>query len=336
MARARTRHTPAPCAGRTTTTVTGTSAAWSFAVALTLAGAIACGPGGDARRPLVILGPTPGAETPAPAPTPPPGPPIRITVTNGWTNAPVPHARVTMGTDTVVTDQAGQFDVPTPVPCVPATLVADGFLERRVTCLTVASLRGSAPVTLWPIESDEERLALKTLAFDSGALVRRGFQQLDIARHVDDRAAVIAAWQRADRQLREVTAGLLATTVPTDVEALQDGIIVDLWSAPADCTHSGTVAWWPVSGFCMGTYRGPAYPYFIELVRVAPSQVTSEAVALRALLYNFGLRPHAMAGLLNATRPADTLSDFERRTLHMLRLRERPYPGGVSWPDTEF
>lgn len=241
-----------------------------------------------------------------------------------------------MGTDTVITDQAGQFEVVPPVPCVPATVTADGFLERRVTCLTVTTSRGTAPVTLWPVDSVEERAALKTLAFDSGAVIRRGFRQLDIARHVDDRAAVITAWQRADRQLREATAGLLATTVPTDVEALQDGIIVDLWSAPADCTHSGTVTWFAVSGFCMGTYRGPAYPYFIELVRVAPSQVTSDAVALRALLYNFGLRPHGMAGLLNATRPTDTMSAFERRTLHMLRLRDRPWPGGVAWPDTEF
>jgi hypothetical protein len=32
-----------------------------------------------------------------------------------------------MGADTVVTDQAGQFEVPTPVPCVPATVTADGL-----------------------------------------------------------------------------------------------------------------------------------------------------------------------------------------------------------------
>lgn len=305
---------------------------WALAIASTTA----CGPGGDTRRPFGITGPTPQGDTPVPAPTPPPGPAIRVTVTNGWTNAAVPGARVTMGTDTVVTDQAGQFDVPTPVPCVPTTVVAEGFLERRVTCLTVTTSRGSAPVTLWPVESDEERLALKTLVFDGGALIRRGSLQLDVARQVDDRAAAIAAWQHADRQLRDATAGHLATTVPIDVEALQDGTIVDLWSSPADCTHSGTVAWFSVSGFCMGTYRGPAYPYFIELVRVAPSQVTSGAVALRALMYSFGLRPHAAPGLLNATRPADTLSEFERRALRMITLRDRPWPGGISWPDTEF
>lgn len=277
---------------------------------------------------------TPPADTLTPAP--PAGPPVRVTVTNGWTNVAVPGARVTMGADTVVTDQAGQFEVSTPVPCVPATVTADGFLERRVTCLTVTTLRGTAPVTLWPVESDEERIALKTLAFDSGALVRRGFQQLDIARNVDDRAAAIAAWQRADRILRDATAGLLATTVPTNVEALQDGVIVDLWSAPADCTHSGTIAWFAVSGFCIGTYRGPAYPLHISLIRIAPSSVTSEAVALRALLHEFGLRPHALPGLLNNTRPDDTLSLFERRMLRMLTLRERPWPGGIAWPDTEF
>jgi hypothetical protein len=280
------------------------------------------------------MAPTAPGGTPAPAP--PASPPVRVTVTDGWTGAAVPLARVTMGTDTVVTDQAGQFEVPTPVPCVPATVTADGFLERRVKCLTVTTLRGTAPVTLWPVDSDDERTALKTLAFDNGALVRRGFQQLDIARDVDDRAAAIAAWQRADRILRDATAGYFTTTVPTNVEALQDGVIVDLWSAPADCTHSGTIAWFAVSGFCVGTYRGPAYPYFISLIRVAPARVTSEAVALRALLYNFGLRPHAVPGLLNSTRPDDTLSLFERRMLHMLTLRERPLPGGLAWPDTEF
>jgi hypothetical protein len=323
-------------AGRTSAAMAWRPRAVVLAVALAVASTIACGPGGDTRRPFVITGPTPQVETPGPAPTPPPGPPIRVTVTNGWTKAAVPGARVTIGADIVVTDQLGQFEVPTPVPCVPATVAADGFLERRVKCLTVTTVRGSAPVTLWPVESDEERLALKTLAFDSGALVKRGFQQLDIARTVDDRAVAIAAWQRADRILRDATAGHLTTTVPTNVEALQDGTIVDLWSAPADCTHSGTIAWFAVSGFCMGTYRGPAYPYFIELVRVAPSKVTSEAVALRALMYGFGLRPHAVPGLLNSTRPDDTLSLFERRMLHMITLRERPSPGGTAWPDTEF
>lgn len=298
-------------------------------------GTMACGSPGD-TGPITIVGPTPPVDTPGAPPTLPAGPRIRITVTNGWTNAPVPLATVTMGADTVTTDKAGQFDVPTPVPCVPTTLTAEGFLERRVRCLTVAASRGLAPVSLWPIDGEEERAALKALVFDSGALIRRGSLQLDVARQVDDRAAAIAAWQHADRQLRDATAGHLATTVPIDVESLQDGTIVDLWSAPADCTHSGTVAWFAVSGFCVGTYRGPAYPYFIELVRVAPSKVTSEAVALRALMYSFGLRPHAAPGLLNATRPADTLSEFERRALHMLRLRERPYPGGIAWPDTEF
>lgn len=51
---------------------------------------MACGSPGDIRAPFVIVGPTPQPETPAPAPTPPPGPPIRISVTDGWTNAPVP------------------------------------------------------------------------------------------------------------------------------------------------------------------------------------------------------------------------------------------------------
>ncbi len=66
------------------------------------------------------------------------------------------------------------------------------------------------------------------------------------------------------------------------------------------------------------------------------ARMADERVALRAMLYELGLRPHTLPGLMNATQPADTLSDFERRTLHMLSLRVRRYPLGVAWPDTEF
>ncbi len=69
---------------------------------------------------------------------------------------------------------------------------------------------------------------------------------------------------------------------------------------------------------------------------MAPSLIADESVALRALLFELGLRPHPLPGLMNISQPANTLSEFETRTLHMMSLRVRRYPQWVSWPDVEF
>ena len=306
---------------------TAASPAWSFVVTLAIASTMACGPSGDAGTALVILGPTPQKETPAP--TPPPGPPVRATVTNGWTNVPVPRARVAMGSDTMVTDQAGQFELPTPVPCVPATVTADGFLERRVTCLAYAASQGAAPITLWPVESNEELAALRALAFSNGQLVRRIGSGWDVDPTIPDRDQVLAVWQRAAARLSGATATHLSVEIPASSGA---SVLIRPWAEPNDCRGPAT-RWFVTAGFCESsppTYEIDAF------ILVPPARMTDEAVALRAFLYFAGLRPHALPGLLNEALPADDLSAFERRTLHMLTLRDRPWPGGIAWPDTEF
>ena len=144
------------------------------------------------------------------------------------------------------------------------------------------------------------------------------------------KAEAEALWQGAARQLRELSSGRFAWQIPAAVEMLQDGLLVRSMRGVAEC-DSESSAWAAVSGICRGRYTGPAYPAFISVVLVDGERVLDEAVALRALLYEFGLRPHRAPGLFSLTQPAATLSDFERRALHMTSLR-----GRVSWPDTAF
>ena len=250
-------------------------------------------------------------------------------MTNGWTNAAVPRARVTVGSDTLVTDQAGQFEVPTQVPCVPTTLTADGFLERRVQCLAYAASQGAAAITVWPVESDEEAAALRALAFSSGRLVRRSGSTWDVDQAIADREQVLAAWQRAAERLSAATSTQLSVEIPARswVSAL-----VRPWAETNDC-RGPEMRWFITAGFCAA--QPPTYDIDAFML-VPPARMSDEAVALRAFLYFAGLRPHPLAGLLNEVRPADELSAFERRTLHMLSLRDRPWPGGIAFPDTEF
>jgi len=301
----------------------------SVGLALAVAGTIACGSGGDTRAPLTVTGPTPAAVSPTPSPS---GPPIRLTVTDGWTNAPVPQARVTVGADTMVTDATGQFDVATPAPCLPAAIVATGYLERRVLCLGATEPQGRAAVTLtlWPVTSDAERAALQAFAFRFGRLLRPYELAAEVSPEVVNRGDVAAAWQRAGEAVAAMT-GRTFTLRLADVYREGEGAIVAPWSDPASCNH-GWFQWqFTAAGFC---WENTA-EYFVHLVRVAPQLMQNDAVVLRALLYEFGLRPHRLPGLMNELQPANALSDFEVRTLHMIGLRARPFPRGVAWPDTE-
>ncbi len=38
---------------------------------------------------------------------------------------------------------------------------------------------------------------------------------------------------------------------------------------------------------------------------------------------------------MNRTTPDDALSEFERRTLHMVGLRAQSWPSRIDWPDSE-
>jgi hypothetical protein len=84
------------------------------------------------------------------------------------------------------------------------------------------------------------------------------------------------------------------------------------------------------AGFCPG--YAPEYDYILR-INVLPDRLTDGSVALRALLNGgFGMRPHSMPGLMNSSRPDRELSAFERKTLHMIGLRQNVK---VAWPDLE-
>lgn len=293
----------------------------SIGLTLVLAGTVACTTDGDTRR-LTVTGPTP---TPTPASR-------SLVVTDGWSGAPL-QAQVTLGAGTQMTDPAGRFDVDASASCLPAKVVAPGYLERSLRCLPGTASLPPAEVTLWPVASEAERAALQIFAFRGRGetLVQSSELILEIQRDLGNVDTVSAAWRRAGAIVAAATRG----TTDLRIEPLQeDGALVAPWSSPADCATSPfAFEWLPdVAGFCPGKTIG----YFAHVLHVAPSRLDDDRVALRAMLYEMGLRPHALPGVMQATQPSDTLSDFERRTLHMLSLRARRYPHGVSWPDTEF
>jgi hypothetical protein len=133
---------------------------------LAVAGTRACDSPGT-TRPFTVIGPTPAPGS------------RQLTVTDGWTGAPVPQARVTIGARTLIVDAAGRFEVPTSTPCLPATIVATGYLERRV--LDVC--RFTRDFSLWQATNDAERAALQAFAFGFGRLV--GPRQADVEVSLD-------------------------------------------------------------------------------------------------------------------------------------------------------
>lgn len=296
---------------------------------LVVAGTLACDSPRDSP-PFAVIGPTPAPASVGP--TPAPG--FRqLIVTNGWTGAPVPQARVTLGAETRITDAAGQFAVDTSAACQRTTIVASGYLDRRMNCLPPATASQRTVVTLWPVADDAERSALQTFAFrgNGQTLVQPYLLEVELHQALVNRDAVVAAWQRAGDTLAMKTAGT-ATLVLAPMR--EDGALVTPWSSPADCAAGTPMLEWlvGVAGFCPGATIG----YFAHHLHVEPSLIDDESVALRALLVELGLRPHPLPGVMNITHPARVLSEFETRTLHMMSLRVRRYPQWVAWPDVEY
>lgn len=283
---------------------------------LVLGGAPACHDPSPGSRTLPIVGPSP---------TPPAGRAV-VQVVDGWTGAPVPGTRITLPASTHVTDAQGRAEVP--LGCERATFAAEGFLERRVNCLVGAVLEGRTPVTLWPVVNDEERRALRQSLFiadrlslatgDSGMVV--GF-----ADNIRDRAEVESALRAAATRIGDLTGGRV--TVPFAVPAPGgDGYVISEAPMPPRCTHNWFTWTFAVAGFCWE----PTPEYFVQEVTVDATRITRREVALRVLLYGWGMRQHDAPGLLNATAPAADLSEFERRSLHMASLRR-----AIVWPDYE-
>jgi hypothetical protein len=248
-----------------------------------------------------------------------PGATSTITVTDGWSGSPVGGASV--GNDrhgTVITGADGRaaFADP-PSGCDTVVVRATGYLVRE-TCF-------AGDITLWPVASDAEVTATQEFAFAFGrtpALYPLPFTRVgDLAGSAETKAV----WVSAIAEVAAATDGQL--NIPFDVpETTDDSFLISIASTPPTCDHSWFKWRYDVAGFCWDSTPD----YFVLDVTIDPQRLSDVATATRALLYGHGFRPHSMPGLMNRTNPTSTLSEFERKTLHMMALR---WPGQSIWPD---
>jgi hypothetical protein len=285
-------------------------------------------PGQPQPPPSVTSGPPT-----APAEPQPPQPPLPVvttfTVTNGWTGEAVAGALVSADGIQAATDSAGQVRLVKTGNCLKIDVTASGFLERR-TC-------SAAAITLWPVADEEEREATRTMAFRNDQTLRGAFSSLtlievSLAEDLRNRSDVMQTWTFAANELQRLTLNRISIRFvdPFPAGHSDGGFVIAPAGAPPDCFVSLAPPW-PIEtgGFCEGW--APEYDYILR-INVLPDRLTDGSVALRALLVGgLGMRPHAMPGLMNSTRPDRELSTFERKTFHMIGLRY----GRVMWPDLE-
>lgn len=248
-----------------------------------------------------------------------------VTVTDGWTGAPVAGARVSiMGTELLT---AANGTVPVTIAqgqCQLLDIEATGFLQRR-TC-------ARSSVTLWPIANDAEAAATHDAVFvfanrmmDQSASMSS--EPVALSAKLESRPEVTAAWNAAAGELASATGNKLRVRFARSISE-GEGFLVSAAPSPPPCRHAWFTWQFAIAGFCWE----PTAEYFVQDIAVDPSVVDHPDVALRALLYAFTLRPHPLPGLMNVIRPATELSPFERKTLHMMSLR---WPTPVTWPDLE-
>ena len=248
-----------------------------------------------------------------------------VTVTDGWTGAPVAGARVTVQGTELLTTANGTVPVTIVASqCQLMDIVATGFL-RRQTC-------ARASVTLWPIANDAEAAATHDAAFvyfdrlmDQSRAMND--QPVVLADNLESRPEVTAAWETAAAALTSATGNKLTVRFARSIPG-GEGYLVSAAPSPPPCLHTWFTWQFAVARFCWE----PTRDYFVQDITVDPSLVDHADVALRALLYAFTLRPHQLPGLMNVSHPATELSPFERKTLHMTSLR---WPTPVTWPDLE-
>jgi hypothetical protein len=156
-------------------------------------------------------------------------------------------------------------------------------------------------------------------------LYERPFTRIDdLARSAD----ALTAWSRATADVAAATDGKLR--VPLDQPGWTDeSYWISIAATPPACNHALFTWRYDVAGFCWNTTP----TYYVADVTVDPMRIHDVATATRALLYGHGFGPHSMPGLMNRTSPASTLSEFERKTLHMVASRWPLTPG---WPDDGF
>jgi hypothetical protein len=181
-------------------------------------------------------------------------------------------------------------------------------------------------LTLWPIANDVEKAAVQQALFGPGGLTfstASSEYRFDFEPALAARGEVVDAWMTAAVTVEALSSGRVKVQRASPYGA--DGFVVDVADAIPACSGSWRL---PVAGagYCFERTQD----YFVAKILVAPTALTAPPVALRALLNAWGLQAHSMPGLLNSTAPADGLSEFERKSVHMASLR-----GRVAWPDTE-
>ena len=173
-----------------------------------------------------------------------------------------------------------------------------------------------------------ERDATRSTAFDNDRL-NYGWREMPVqvmfAGDLSARTDVHEIWIAAASEITQWTSNRISFAFQTQVGDY--GIIVTSASSPQSCRFE--TGWsLDVAGFCVDA---PGDPYFADRLNVLPQRLTDRAVALRGLLWLVALKAHAQPGLLNASRPATELSEFERKTLGMIGVR----PSTLRWPDAD-
>jgi hypothetical protein len=287
------------------------------AVALLASLAAACGSPTEPSPPFRV--PQPPVAPAGPVVTP-------VSVIDGWTGTPVSDVRGQSHN----AESEGSGEVLLPVACAPATFVAPGYLERRVRCLqnTVA---GGKPVTLWPVRDERESLETMHAVFEGGMATGTPSEMPTYLTPELQAPHIRPTWDAAAAELRRLTGDrwLTLRNGAPGAPYTEDAYIVASTAGPSACDHPWYRDRVPFDrfGFCLGLAPG----YFQVTLRVAEWRLTAPDVVLRTLLFASGAREHQMPGLLSTHQPAAELSEFERKTLHMVGLR-----GRIGWPDDEL
>jgi len=245
-----------------------------------------------------------------------------VTVIDGRSHAPVVGALVTVIGLQFVTDASGRVRFPaTKSNCVSMELMATGYLERH-TCAPPST----EPVALWPIASAEEAEATRTWIFTRDRILAEFWSfptAIALSPELAARSDVAATWADATNAITQVSQGRIKFQWMRSVP--EEGLLIEAAAATPSCSR---VPPWPfeVGGFCVSI--DPAI-YFLDRVNVRSDLLTDRSTALRAVLTSVGIKVHTLPGLLNMTRPEPELTEFERKTLGMLGLRQRT----VIWPD---
>jgi hypothetical protein len=270
---------------------------------------------------------TPVSPSQSPSISEAPAPPLSgtvkiVRVIDGWTNRPVAGARIVSNGPAAVTGPDGQIEMP--VACAPATITADGFLERSVLCLDGAIGGGTAPLDLWPAGTETERSATRDTVFPNDGWLTRVIATAFLSDALGEEAQRV--WRRAAADL----APLSPPNAP--IHVVESPYTADFSVRLAGIQETcGQGARWDidVAGYCLLVSAAGE----VQGVAVKRALAADSGVAVRALLNAAGMQPHRMGGVLNLDQPAQNLSEFERKTLRMVGRR-----AGIRtvWPDRQI